>query len=75
MAYRSTKDEADYCGHAVDGHTCRTCLMFRPPRSCTAVEGKISPDGYCDYWEDAYAKMDQPLNRAIEKAMALDQGE
>lgn len=49
--------------------------MFRPPKGCTAVDGKISPDGYCDYWEDAYAKMDQPLNRAIEKAMALDQGE
>lgn len=75
MGYRTGKAEADYVGHAVDGHTCRTCTMFRPPQSCTSVEGKISPDGYCDYFEDAYAKMDEPLSRSIKKAMALDQGE
>jgi len=75
MAHQASKDEADYVGHAVDGHTCRTCLMFRAPRECTEVEGKISADGYCDYFEDAYARMDKPLDKAIQRAMALDQGE
>lgn len=75
MGYKLDKTEVNYVGHAVDGHTCRTCTMVRPPRACSDVEGKISPDGHCDMFKDAYAKMGQPLTRAIKKAMALDQGE
>jgi hypothetical protein len=75
MAHKHEKDEVDYVGHAVDGHTCRTCTMFRSPRGCTDVEGKISPDGHCEIFADAYAKMEQPLSKAIKRAMALDQGE
>lgn len=30
---------------------CEICTMFRPPHDCTAVEGEISAQGVCDYFE------------------------
>lgn len=48
---RITKGEADYVNHPVAGRRCADCSMFRPPRSCTLVEGNISPSGHCKYWE------------------------
>ncbi len=29
---------------------CGNCLQFIPPSSCKVVEGKISPDGWCNIW-------------------------
>jgi hypothetical protein len=30
---------------------CGLCTMFRPPQSCTAVEGDISPHKVCDLFK------------------------
>lgn len=72
-----SKDEVNYVGHPVDGKQCSGCTMFRSPRACTNVEGKISPEGYCKIHDDLYgdANQEHPLDKAIRKAMALDQGE
>lgn len=77
MGYKRDKSEVDYVGHAVEGKTCRECTMFRPPRACSDVEGKISPDGHCEIHDSQYGDAHQrrPLDAAIERAMALDQGE
>lgn len=48
---KSSKAVANYVNHPVNGHECGECTMFRAPGSCTAVEGVISPNGHCKYWE------------------------
>ena len=47
---KSTKKEANY-HEPVLYEPCRTCSMFVKPNECTAVEGRISPAGHCDYYE------------------------
>lgn len=44
------KSEADYREGTPEEH-CGVCSMFRPPASCTLVEGKIKPTGVCDYFK------------------------
>ena len=46
---KAAKTEAHYRDGSGDRH-CALCTMFRPPDSCTAVSGNISPDGLCDYF-------------------------
>ncbi len=29
---------------------CSNCSLFKPPNSCTLVEGNISPTGWCKFW-------------------------
>lgn len=48
---KSTKAEADYRDGTPAEH-CGRCTMFRPPKSCTAVEGVIRFSGVCDYFKD-----------------------
>lgn len=51
MSDKTTKSEANYRTGA--GRTrCQYCTMFRPPKSCTVVEGDISPQALCDYFEE-----------------------
>lgn len=50
----STKAEARYVGPGEKrphGLQCNICSMWREPSSCTAVEGDISPAGYCRFFE------------------------
>lgn len=51
---KATKAEANYRPGA-DPTICANCTMFveayRGPHGCTAVEGRISPHGLCDYFE------------------------
>lgn len=47
---KATKQQAHYRDGTAARH-CGLCTMFRPPRSCTAVAGDISPDGVCDYFK------------------------
>lgn len=49
---KATKGTAHYRGGTPDKQ-CSQCTMFRPPRSCTAVAGRISPKGVCDYFKRA----------------------
>jgi hypothetical protein len=49
-AVKATKAKAHYrLGHG--GRQCGKCDMFRPPASCTAVEGKIRTQDTCDFFE------------------------
>lgn len=45
------KSEAEYVGHPVKGQKCFQCTMWVEPNACTAVKGKISPNGWCKWWE------------------------
>lgn len=29
---------------------CSTCMLFSPPDACQAVDGKISPEGWCQLY-------------------------
>ncbi len=44
-----TKQKAEYVQKANKEH-CRDCNMFRPPQSCTLVEGVINAGGHCRYF-------------------------
>jgi hypothetical protein len=46
-----SKTAADYQDAPKDGLTCAACSLFRPPRACTAVEGDISPNGWCKFFD------------------------
>lgn len=49
---KSTKAEAQYVEPASDpAERCEVCTMFRAPSACTAVEGAISPDAHCRFFE------------------------
>ncbi len=44
---------------------CGICTMFRPPHSCTSVEGTIRPGGLCDYFEAKAAEDDGSPTGAV----------
>jgi hypothetical protein len=49
---KATKAEANYRRPApARDRRCAVCTMFRPPESCTAVEGRISREATCKYFE------------------------
>ena len=39
--------EAEYQDTPKGIRMCATCTLFVPPKSCKAVEGDISPNGWC----------------------------
>lgn len=39
--------QAGYQATPKDGHSCNTCVLFDAPASCKAVDGAISPSGWC----------------------------
>jgi hypothetical protein len=47
------KDAVAYQDSPKDGHKCSECTFFEAPKSCKAVEGDISPDGWCQLWNKA----------------------
>jgi hypothetical protein len=42
-----SKELAKYQDSPNDGHKCSDCVFFEPPGSCKAVDGDISPNGWC----------------------------
>lgn len=46
---RSTKDAADYTRGTKAAH-CALCRHFVAPEACQIVTGKISPQGWCEYF-------------------------
>lgn len=56
---KATKEEADYTRCGTEAAHCGICTMFRRPDSCTAVQGKISPEGHCKYFEKRKRPSDQ----------------
>lgn len=53
---KASKASVRYQTSPRDGHKCEGCSMWRPPASCTAVHGTISPKGWCKLWERVGAK-------------------
>jgi hypothetical protein len=43
--------EAVYQDWPKNGLTCAACSLFRKPRSCEIVEGDISPNGWCKFFD------------------------
>ena len=48
-----SKELAQYQDSPKDGHKCAECSFFEKPNACKAVEGDISPDGWCQLWNQA----------------------
>lgn len=47
---KATQEEVNYRAGNSE-RRCELCTMFRPPSSCTAVQGEISPQGDCDLFK------------------------
>ena len=41
---------ASYQDKPKNGQSCSSCSLFKPPNSCTLVDGTISPDGWCRFY-------------------------
>jgi hypothetical protein len=48
---KMSQTEAEYQDRPRNGLTCAACTLFRPPRSCQAVAGDISPSGWCKFFD------------------------
>ena len=46
---KASKATADYQNEPKGNEKCSNCNMWRPPNGCTAVKGKIAPDGWCKW--------------------------
>ena len=46
---KASKTTAKYQDEPHGNEKCSNCNMWRPPNGCTAVKGKISPDGWCKW--------------------------
>jgi hypothetical protein len=42
-----SKELAKYQDSPNEGHKCSDCTFFEAPSSCKAVDGEISPNGWC----------------------------
>lgn len=59
---KGTKAEAGYQPTPKNGQKCVNCTMWRDPNRCTAVEGKIDPNGWCKWYAGgAYGKRGKRL--------------
>ena len=43
--------EALYQDRPKGGLSCAACTLFRPPAACAVVEGRISPHGWCRFFD------------------------
>lgn len=43
--------DALYQDYPRGGLSCAACTLFRPPAACAAVAGRISPDGWCRFFD------------------------
>jgi hypothetical protein len=48
---KMSQTEAEYQDRSKNGLTCAACSLFRKPRSCEIVEGDISPNGWCRFFD------------------------
>lgn len=47
-----SKTYADYEPESKSSEMCKDCTMFRPPRQCSYVDGRILPEGWCKFFEE-----------------------
>lgn len=69
---KCSKEEANYQDKPKGEQYCEDCTMWREPNGCTAVEGVISPKGWCSYFEEeeeldeaTYQGKKVPLNKPM----------
>jgi hypothetical protein len=48
---KATQVEAEYQLVPKNGLSCGACSLFRPPRGCQVVQGDISPQGWCKFFD------------------------
>jgi hypothetical protein len=48
---KMSQGDAEYQDSPKTGLTCAACTLFRPPRSCEVVQGDISPNGWCKFFD------------------------
>ena len=44
---KTPKDAVAYQEKPNNGQKCSECNFFQPPKTCSVVDGDISPDGWC----------------------------
>lgn len=49
---KASKLEAHYTDHAIGNEKCQYCRNFESPNGCDVVEGFISPEGWCKFFEE-----------------------
>lgn len=45
-----SQKDAEYQPTPKNGQNCANCQHFEPPSACKLVKGKVSPQGWCDFW-------------------------
>jgi hypothetical protein len=48
---KMSQSEAQYQDRPKSELSCAACSLFRPPRSCEVVQGDISPNGWCKFFD------------------------
>jgi len=48
---KMSQAEAEYQDRPRNGLICAACTLFRQPRSCEIVQGDISPNGWCKFFD------------------------
>lgn len=47
---KRSHESVNYRDAENEGKRCDTCVMWRPPDSCTDVQDPIRADGVCNIW-------------------------
>jgi hypothetical protein len=47
---KMTQQAAGYQEKPKDSASCSNCTLFKPPSSCTLVDGTINPNGWCRFY-------------------------
>ena len=48
---KMSQTDAEYQDRPKNGLSCAACTLFRKPHSCEIVEGDISPNGWCKFFD------------------------
>jgi hypothetical protein len=48
---KMTQKDAEYQPTPKNGQSCAKCQLFRPPTGCQVVLGKVSPQGWCTFFQ------------------------
>lgn len=67
-----SKQVAHYRPQPNDNERCEGCSMWQPPDNCTAVEGVISPRGWCELFEAKRPAMPDTAAAIKEAVKATD---
>jgi hypothetical protein len=59
---KATKAEAEYTGKGTEREHCGICTYYNPQGTCRRIEGRVSPDGWCEFFHRSATirKADKP---------------